>query len=94
MTNAALAQFAARAQAAGRFGLDTEFVGEGRYRTLLCLIQLVVSDGDGLDILVVDALEQGLDLAPLAVVLADPAVSVVVHAGRRRLRRPQCAGCL
>ena len=83
MTNAALAQFAARAQAAGRFGLDTEFVGEGRYRTLLCLIQLVVSDGDGLDILVVDALEQGLDLAPLAVVLADPAVSVVVHAGRQ-----------
>lgn len=83
MTDAPLAQFAARAQAAGRFGLDTEFVGEGRYRTLLCLIQLVVSDGDGLDILVVDALENGLDLEPLASVLADPGVRVVVHAGRQ-----------
>jgi ribonuclease D len=83
MTDSPLARFAARAQAAGRFGLDTEFVGEGRYRTLLCLIQLVVSDSEGLDILVVDALENELDLEPLAVVLADPTVSVVVHAGRQ-----------
>ncbi|HEX2703891.1 MAG TPA: HRDC domain-containing protein [Solirubrobacteraceae bacterium] len=83
MTSAPLAQFAARAQAAGRFGLDTEFVGEGRYRTLLCLIQLVVSDAEGLDILVVDTLDDGVDLKPLAAALADPEVSVVVHAGRQ-----------
>jgi ribonuclease D len=83
MTSAPLEQFAARARAVGRFGLDTEFVGEGRYRTLLCLIQLVVSDTDGLEVLVVDALEEPLDLGPLAMVLADPKVSVVVHAGRQ-----------
>ena len=29
----------------GRIALDTEFMGEGRYRTLLCLIQLAVPDG-------------------------------------------------
>jgi ribonuclease D len=56
MTAASLEQFTARARAAKRLGLDTEFVGEGRYRTLLCLIQLVVSDGDGLGVLVVDTL--------------------------------------
>jgi ribonuclease D len=78
-----LEQFAARARAVGRFGIDTEFVGEGRYRTLLCLIQLVVSDGQSLDVLVLDALEEGLDLAPLAALLAGPAVTVVVHAGRQ-----------
>jgi ribonuclease D len=79
----ALERFAERARAVGRFGVDTEFVGEGRYRTLLCLIQLVVADQDGLDVLVLDALEDGLDPAPLAAVLADPRVSVVVHAGRQ-----------
>ncbi|MGI8558891.1 MAG: ribonuclease D [Solirubrobacteraceae bacterium] len=72
-----------RARAAGRFGIDTEFIGEGRYRTLLCVIQLVVDDEHGRDILVVDALEQGLNLSPLASVLADPAVEVVLHAGRQ-----------
>jgi ribonuclease D len=83
MTARALEELAGRAHGAGRIGLDTEFVGEGRYRTLLCLIQLVVADEAGLDILVVDALEDDLDLAPLAALLADPAVAVVVHAGRQ-----------
>ncbi len=32
------------ARAAGRIALDTEFMGEGRYRTLLCLIQLAVAE--------------------------------------------------
>lgn len=83
MSVAALQQLVRRAKESGRIGLDTEFIGEGRYRTLLCLIQLVVSDGEGLEVLVVDALERELDLAPLATVLADPSVSVVVHAGRQ-----------
>ncbi len=79
----ALETFGARARAAGRFGIDTEFVGEGRYRTLLCLIQLVVSDAESLEVLVLDALDDRLDLAPLAALLADPALEVVVHAGRQ-----------
>jgi ribonuclease D len=33
---------AAGARAAGRLALDTEFMGEGRYRTLLCLVQLAI----------------------------------------------------
>src|SRR4051794_22018793 len=69
---------AERARAAGRLGLDTEFMPEGRYRPLLCLVQ--VSAGDQVDVL--DPLA-GFDHAPLAAVLADPAVEVVVHAGRQ-----------
>jgi ribonuclease D len=84
MSDLTLEQFAQRARAEGRFGIDTEFVGEGRYRTLLCLIQLVVSDGDGPpQIVVLDALEEGLDLAPLAQLLGAPEITVVVHAGRQ-----------
>jgi ribonuclease D len=69
---------AERARAAGRLGLDTEFMPEGRYRPLLCLVQ--ISAGGEVDVL--DPLE-GFDPAPLAAVLADPAIEVVVHAGRQ-----------
>ena len=62
-------------------------MGEGRYRTLLCLMQLAVagsSTGDRSErIELVDPLAEDLDAAPLAAVLADPAVEVVVHAGRQ-----------
>ncbi|MGA2757178.1 MAG: HRDC domain-containing protein [Solirubrobacteraceae bacterium] len=72
-----------RARAAGRFGIDTEFVGEGRYRTLLCLIQAVVDDDEGLEVIVLDTLDEQTTLGPLAELLADPQVEVVVHAGRQ-----------
>ncbi len=39
---AELERLAAQARAAGAIAIDTEFMGEGRYRTLLCLIQLAV----------------------------------------------------
>jgi ribonuclease D len=79
----ALGAFSERVRAAGRFGIDTEFVGEGRYRTLLCVIQVVVSDAEGLEVVVLDALEETTDLEPLAQLLADPQVEVIVHAGRQ-----------
>lgn len=79
-----LAEIADAAHASGRIALDTEFMGEGRYRTLLCLIQLAVPDDeDGERIELVDPLAEDLDGAPLADVLADPDVQVVVHAGRQ-----------
>jgi ribonuclease D len=86
--NAALRELASAAKASGRIALDTEFMGEGRYRTLLCLIQLAVPDGAaggaaGERIELIDPLDEDLDGAPLAGVLADPAVQVVVHAGRQ-----------
>ena len=76
---------AQRARETGRLGIDTEFVGEGRYRPLLCLVQVVVLDEQGeSQVTVLDPLAgEGFDVAPLAAVLADPAVEIVLHAGRQ-----------
>ncbi|MEJ7781597.1 MAG: HRDC domain-containing protein, partial [Solirubrobacteraceae bacterium] len=71
----------------GRLAIDTEFMGEGRYRTLLCLVQVAVPGPDGdlddVTIEVVDPLDEALDPSPLAAALADPAVEVVMHAARQ-----------
>jgi ribonuclease D len=81
---AVLADVAAQARRTGHLAVDTEFMGEGRYRTLLCLVQLAVADHTaGLRIELVDPLAKSLDGAPLARVLADPEIEVVVHAGRQ-----------
>jgi ribonuclease D len=75
-----LERLAARAREEGRLGIDTEFMPEGRYRPLLCLVQICVGE----EIAVLDPLQDGMgDPAPLAAVLADPAVEVVLHAGRQ-----------
>ena len=76
---------AAIARERGRVGIDTEFMSEGRYRALLCLVQIVVDDPsapDGTRIILIDTLNQ-VDTAPLAELLADPAIEVVLHAGRQ-----------
>ncbi len=79
-----LEEVAELARAANRIALDTEFMGEGRYRTLLCLIQLAVADGKGGErIEIVDPLDGTLLGEPLAGVLSDPRIEVVVHAGRQ-----------
>jgi ribonuclease D len=73
------------ARAAGRLAMDTEFMGEGRYRTLLCLIQLAIPDSSQgpARITVVDPLGEDLDGSALAELLANPAIQIVVHAGRQ-----------
>jgi ribonuclease D len=83
--SARLERLAEAARAAGQLALDTEFMGEGRYRTQLCLVQLAIPAGEGVSepIVLIDPLAEGLDAAPLAALLADPAVQVVVHAGRQ-----------
>ena len=76
--------FAERARATGRLGIDTEFMGEGRYRALLCVVQIAVDQPDGtVWVEVLDALDPALEPAPLAEVLADPDVEVVLHAARQ-----------
>ncbi|HVW18221.1 MAG TPA: HRDC domain-containing protein [Solirubrobacteraceae bacterium] len=78
------AELADRARETGRLGIDTEFMGEGRYRALLCLVQVAVPAGDGgSHVEVLDPLTDSLDPGPLARALADPAVEVVMHAGRQ-----------
>jgi ribonuclease D len=58
-------------------------VGEGRYRPLLCVVQVAVEEGQDARVEVIDALEPALEPGPLAEVLADRAVEVVLHAGRQ-----------
>lgn len=80
----ALAQQAA---ALKRVAIDTEFVSERRYQALLCLVQVAVPDPEAPDGVLTEVLDplgdQPPDPGPLARVLADPGVEVVVHAGRQ-----------
>jgi ribonuclease D len=73
-------EIADAARAAGRFGIDTEFVSESRYRALLGLVQVVVEVDGGQHIELLDPIE-GFDHEPLAAVWADPEVEVVIHSG-------------
>src|SRR3954463_9208016 len=74
------AELAAHARAARRFGIDTEFVSESRYRALLGLVQVVVETEDGQHIELLDPLA-GFDHQPLAALWGDPEIEVVIHSG-------------
>jgi len=80
-----IAEIASRARETGRLGIDTEFMGEGRYRSLLCLVQVAVLDEDPDAPSIVEVIDplDGIDPSPLAAVLADPAVEIIMHAGRQ-----------
>ena len=81
-----IAELADRAAEGGRIAIDTEFVSERRYQALLCLVQVAVPDPSaegGVRTEVLDPLEGDPDFSPLARVLADPEVEVVMHAGRQ-----------
>ena len=68
------------ARAAGAIGFDTEFMREKTYRARLCLAQ--ISAGD--EVWLLDPLD-GVDLKPIAELLADKDVEVLIHAGRQDL---------
>lgn len=70
-----LADLCARARTAGRVALDTEFLWERTYAPQLCLAQLNVEG----TIAIADPLE-GVDLEPIAQLISDPDVQVVMHA--------------
>ena len=88
LTQADVQALASRARETGRLAVDTEFQSNGRYVPLLCLVQVAVDDPaspGGVRAEVLDPLDPSgpLDPAPLAEVLADPTIEVVVHAGRQ-----------
>ena len=74
------------ARSAGRLGIDTEFMSEGRYRALLCLTQVGVEDSrepTGIRTILIDGLDRNVEVGPLADLLSDPGIEVVLHAGRQ-----------
>jgi ribonuclease D len=58
--------------------LDTEFLRERTYRARLCLVQLATPT----TVHLVDPLVD-IDLRPIAELIADPSIEVIVHAGRQ-----------
>jgi ribonuclease D len=79
VTQSLLDGLAEAAREHGRLGLDTEFMPEGRYKPLLCLVQIVVGE----QVEVLDPIVDTFDPTPLAEVLADPDIEIVLHAGRQ-----------
>ncbi len=71
----ALGPFLAEARTQGRCAMDTEFVWERTYAPALCLIQIATADR----LAVIDPVE-GAPTAPVAELVADPAVTKVMHA--------------
>ena len=74
-TTADVHRFADEARAAGRFALDTEFLWERTYTPVPCLVQAATADR----LVVIDPITGG-DVAPIAELVADPAVEVLMHA--------------
>ena len=75
-----LQQIVAAARDHGVLALDTEFMREKTYRSRLCLTQVAVRDS----IWLVDPME-GADMAPIAELVGDPDVEVLLHAGKQDL---------
>ena len=67
--------FADRARGEGRLALDTEFVWERTYSPVPCLLQLATADR----LAVLDPLED-VDVGPIAELVGDPGVQLVMHA--------------
>ena len=59
--------------------VDTEFLRETTFWPKLCVVQLASAD----EAVAVDALADGIDLAPLFALMADPKVVKVFHAARQ-----------
>ena len=80
-SDADLAEWARQAATHKWLAFDTEFIGEKRFRTLVCLIQVANPDGLFLiDPLAID------DLSPFLDLVRDPTILKVTHAGENDYR--------
>ncbi len=75
----AVAAFCARQQGADFVAVDTEFMRERTYWPILCLVQVAGPE----EAVAIDALEPGIDLAPLLALMADERTLKVFHAARQ-----------
>lgn len=78
-TTGELAALCDRLRAERFVTVDTEFMRERTYWPELCVVQLAGEH----EVAVVDALAEGLDLAPLGALMADANVTKVFHAARQ-----------
>jgi ribonuclease D len=78
-TPAMLADACGRMARAPFVTVDTEFLRESTYYPQLCVAQMASTD----EAVVIDALAQGMDLAPFFALMADETVIKVFHAARQ-----------
>lgn len=78
-TTAELADICKRLATHDYITVDTEFLRETTYYPQLCVLQMASPD----EAVVVDALAEGLDLAPFFALMADEKVLKVFHAARQ-----------
>lgn len=76
-----LADFCRRVGRSSYVTVDTEFMRENTFWPHLCVVQVAGED----DAAVIDALAEGIDLAPLYALMADTNVLKVFHAARQDL---------
>lgn len=76
-----LVEFCDRQRNAEFVAVDTEFMRERTYWPILCLVQIAGPD----EAVAIDALAEGIDLAPLLALMGDPSVLKVFHAARQDL---------
>ncbi len=80
-TSDALADWAAQTTRHDWLAFDTEFIGEKRYRTLVCLIQVATPDGLFLiDPIAID------ELSPFLELIANDKILKITHAGENDYR--------
>lgn len=78
-TSRALGEVCSRMASHAFVTVDTEFLRETTFWPKLCVVQLATSD----EAVAIDALAEGLDLAPLFALMADRNVTKVFHAARQ-----------
>jgi len=78
-TNEALVEYCQAAKSAPYLCIDTEFMRENTFYSILCLIQVATPDAEA----IIDPLADGLDLAPLIDLLMDKNITKVLHAARQ-----------
>ncbi len=76
-----LAAFCEKAKSKDFLCVDTEFMRESTFYSILCLIQVSTDDDEA----IIDPLADGIDLAPLGDLLYDPKIIKVMHAARQDL---------
>lgn len=81
-TQKALEQFIKENNAVEWMAIDTEFIGEKRYHTLLCLIQVATVNG----LFLIDALKLKAFLRPFLALIETPTILKITHAGENDYR--------
>jgi ribonuclease D len=84
-TTEELAEFCAEAAKHPYVTVDTEFLRERTYYSILCLVQLAMPGRDDSNAVLVDPLAEGLSLDPLYALFRDTSVVKVFHAARQDL---------